>query len=71
MPNAENDAIDALLLPHSIGAVDNPRQGIAQTLPVPVVLCLSCGWMRVDEYHAHLVDRLAEWLDGVLGADDA
>lgn len=45
---------------HSVAGVNQPRQGITQTVPEPLVLCLSCGWMRSHEYAEHLTEQVAQ-----------
>lgn len=59
-----DDALTAALTEahnwHAVAGVNEPRQGITQTVPEPLVLCLSCGWMRSHEYAEHLATEVAQ-----------
>lgn len=55
-----DDPLDKALFEHSIAGVEYGRQGAAQVVPEDVVLCMSCGWHRLSDYHRHLVGVLRE-----------
>lgn len=50
---------DEVLAEHSLIGTQAGRQGAGQTIPDDLVLCFSCGWMRMGEYGTHVAAALS------------
>ena len=51
---------------HMIVAVSPGKQGAGQIIPEDMVLDGTCGWMRVSDYHFHIVDTVDAYITEVL-----
>lgn len=58
MTESEKRAAE-VLAEHSLAGAQAGRQGAGQTIPEDLVLCWSCGWMRMSEYAAHIAAALS------------